>query len=96
MKVWNYNEADIGNNGIRKGVKLADIEVSRDGVNWTTAINNQGFLEAPGLHGSYGQPVWIKLGGVRTRYLRIKVKENFGDPDSCGLSEVQFYADRLN
>ena len=86
VRVWNYNESGA----TAKGVKLADIQVTDNPVNgWTTAIAQQGFLEAPGETGYL--PQIIDLTGITTKYIRFTITENFGDPDNVGLSEVLFF-----
>lgn len=88
MKLWNYNESGLTG----RGVKTADILISDDGVNFSVLIPAKQFDQAPGsATAAFGQT--ILLTDTSTRYIRLRILENWGDSDSdmAGLSEVQFF-----
>jgi hypothetical protein len=84
MRVWNYNESTTLN---VRGIQLADIFTSTDGVNFTTNFPNTLFNKAPGTYSSFAQT--ISLGGVSARYVGFKVITNFSAAEPrVGLSKV--------
>ena len=109
MKVWNYNEAERDCFRFR-GIAKADIFISARGNgdplsrpdDWKLAVKDQVFKAADGTE-TYATPDKVPLGGVEARYVAIVIKKVYGvDPSypdpkmqSGGLSEVQFYGERV-
>jgi hypothetical protein len=110
MKVWNYNDHFSKLPFYEsRGVKQADIYVSRTGEwdpltrpdNWKLVVENREFSLADGT-ADYASPDKIALNNVETRFVAIVIDEQYQlrkdapVPDDCvGLSEVQFFGERL-
>lgn len=89
MLVWNYNEKDHTQRGIRR----ADISVWTAESRWQRIHDDVMFAEAEGSF-DYDEPTHIQLNGVKTRKLRLDDLINFGDEEYVGLSEVRFFQRR--
>ncbi len=86
--LWNYNE--VGPNFPNRGIKSTDVQVSLDGVNYTS-LGALSFTRAPGAAGYLGED--YSLGGpVLARYVKFDNAVNFGgaSSDLVGLSEIRF------
>ena len=93
MKVWNYNEILPGREDLlERGVRLADILVAGEDLVFTTLIEDQVFVLAPGMADVDFAQV-IDLMGAEARYIKfdIDISAGVGDNDFVGLSEVQFF-----
>lgn len=84
VDIWNYNNPDSLNNGIR----LATIDYSVDGVAWTT-LGDTTFPIADGSSQYPGVKGVIPFAGKNARHVLITAKTNYGG--TCyGLSELKF------
>ncbi|MEN6577112.1 MAG: LamG-like jellyroll fold domain-containing protein [Phycisphaerales bacterium] len=84
--VWNSNQAIEALMGV--GVKDATVEVSLDGVNWTTLAT----VELAQGTGEPLEPEVFDLGGVVAKYVKLTVGSNWGGlVKQYSLSEVRFY-----
>jgi hypothetical protein len=111
MKVWNYNEiaADLYSS---RGVAQADIFVSRSNGSdplsspdgWKLVVADQRFNPGTGLP-TYDTPDVISLDGIEARFVAIVIHDHFSDDprkandpsqQTVGLSEVQFFGERLS
>lgn len=88
IRVWNYNEfipdrPDL----LQRGVLSANIDVGLTPSTYTTLIPNQAFALAPGTNTDFSEV--INLSGTVTRFIRLDILSNHGDPTYTGLSEIQ-------
>jgi hypothetical protein len=95
LRVWNYNQKWTPPATVR-GIKTADVLVSTDGTNFTTAVNDATLTQAPGTD-TYDTPDTVYLPSApAARYIRIVAESNFG-PDAygnyVGLSEVKVFGE---
>jgi hypothetical protein len=108
MKVWNYNEGN-GKLFTSRGVKHADIYVSLSGKRdplkepkeWTKVVSGFEFAMASGTDG-YDTPDVIPLGNAKARFVAIVILDSlvpdprgFSSQECVGLSEVQFFGERI-
>jgi hypothetical protein len=109
MKVWNYNDEYTGEYRWR-GVKQADIYVSDTSKglpreasgDWRLVAADVQFEPGTGT-ADYSTPTVIPLGGVKARFVAIVIDKALGhdprgaaaEPDGVGLSEVQFFGERV-
>jgi hypothetical protein len=110
MKVWNLNDGR-SNLHTSRGVKQADIYTSTSGKwdplkepsEWKLVVKDFKFSVATGTD-DYDTPDLISLDGVEARFVAIVIADHLGpDPrpwakpgeDFVGLSEVQFFGERL-
>jgi hypothetical protein len=107
MKVWNYNElaADLFR---YRGTAQADIYVSATGkgdpietpADWTLIAADVKFRAADGTP-DFSTPDVIDMKRVTARFAAIVIDDHFGAdprqefPERVGLSEVQFWGERL-
>ena len=89
MLVWNYNEKDHTQRGIRR----ADISVWTAESGWQRIHDDFIFNEAEGSF-DYDEPIHIQLYGVKAQKLRLDDLINLGDEGYIGLSEVRFFQKR--
>ncbi|NQV33438.1 MAG: PD40 domain-containing protein [Phycisphaeraceae bacterium] len=89
MLTWNFNhpsEAVIG-----WGVKDVDIQVSMDGVDWTSIPDVGPIAQGPGLVPIEAHT--IDMGLTTAKYVRLNILSNWGGfLPQYGVSEVQFYS----
>lgn len=84
--LWNFNDAWYTDRGVRK----ADISVWTQDAGWQKIRDDLPIERAQGSE-DYDDPMYVKLDGVKTQKVRFDDLASFGDPDSVGLSEVQFF-----
>src|SRR5688572_3334089 len=88
MVVWNYNETAA----LRRGVSVADISTSSDGVAFTTNFPSASFTAASGLFtNTFAQT--FDFGSLTTRFVRLNIRSNqftLGADVSVGLNKVRF------
>ncbi len=89
--IWNYNLSFESTFGF--GFKDVAVELSIDGVEWTTLGDFQ-FLQAPGK-ANYTADTVVDFNGAVARYVRLTAKSGYGPTDTYGLSEVRFYSVRV-
>lgn len=107
MRVWNFNAPP--STGGWMGLKQADIYVSISGkgdplsqpADWKLIVADQPFAPATGTP-DYATPTVVPLADVKARFVAIVVDESLGhdprenpQPDMVGLSEVQFFGNRV-
>ena len=86
LRVWNYNEA---NQYLNRGAKNVEILVSTNNVNFTS-LANVVFNKAPGVsNADFSQTISLVTQPIR--YIKLDIKNNYGDAGYTGLSEIQFY-----
>jgi hypothetical protein len=86
MQVWNYNETDKTQWGLRR----ADIAVWTEGGTWQKVKPGVLFNEAQGTE-DYDEPTLVPLGGVQAAKVRLENLVGFEGSNRMGLSEVQFF-----
>lgn len=84
--LWNFNDAWYTDRGVRK----ADISVWTQDAGWQKIRDDLLIERAQGSE-DYDDPMYVKLDGVKAQKVRFDDLASFGDPDSIGLSEVQFF-----
>jgi len=88
MLIWNSNhssEAVIG-----WGIQNADIQVSTDGIEWTSVPDVGAIARASGNVPSEAQA--IDMGLAQVKYVMINILDNWGGIiQQYGVAEVQFY-----
>ncbi len=89
MEVWNYNETDRTQWGLRQ----ADLAVWTEGDGWREVKQAVQFDEAEGA-GDYDQPTLTRLDGVAASKVRLQNLAGFEGSNRVGLAEVQFFASR--
>jgi hypothetical protein len=84
LDIWNYNESG---GFLSRGVQSFDVEISNDGVNFTTVVTGATLAQA----GGGAEPAQnVSLGGThQARYVRLNINSNYGDGSYTGLSEVR-------
>lgn len=84
MQVWNYNEVNLSN----RGVATANLQVSNDGINYTS-LGQVSLNQANGLStNDFSQIVNMN---VSARFVKLDNLINHGDANGfTGLSEVRF------
>lgn len=84
LDIWNYNEPG---GFLNRGVQNFDVEISDDGVNFTTVVAGATLARA----GGGAEPAQsVLLGGThQARYVRLNINSNYGDASHSGLSEVR-------
>jgi hypothetical protein len=88
IRVWNYNEFVSGRPDLlQRGVALANIDFGMSPDSYTTVVANRAFLQAPGTFSDFSEV--INLSGAPTRFVRLDILSNHGDPQYTGLSEIQ-------
>lgn len=85
MLVWNYNQKDHTNYGIKK----CKLYYSIDDIDYTL-IGEYELNEAGGCEKLQPTDEFCNLGGVSARYIKMVVEDH--DQDIFGLSSVRFYA----
>ncbi len=90
MWVWNYNAKFEFLLGL--GVRVATIEYSENGVDWTVLDEVQ-FAQAP-AEADYAANTIVPLAGVSAKYVRLADLDNWGLVEAVGLSEVKFFAEK--
>lgn len=84
-KIWNYNFAGHTN----RGIEYMDIQVSDDGVNFTTYAYNVLLNEAPGtIDEDFGQVVTLDPAGDVTHVKFLVISDHGGS--LAGISEIRF------
>ncbi len=87
MWVWNFNQDVEQATGF--GCKEVAVEVSTDGITWTSVAGVPQFVQAPGTNG-YAHDTTVAMAGALARFVRLTVKSTWG-AGQCGLSEVKFF-----
>jgi len=89
LLIWNSNHSSEP--VIGWGIKDVDIQVSTDGVNWTSIPDVGPIARVPGFVPSEAQAV--DFGLVMARYVKLNILSNWGGLlPQYGVAEVQFYA----
>ena len=103
LRVWNYNEQRSSNRDYcRRGVKtcelryggsamLANGDTYANASAWGTPADTLTFACGTGQDGLAGEDVAF-AGPITTRYVLLRVLDNYGIDNYTGLSEVRFYA----
>jgi len=88
MHVWNSNYAVEPFVGV--GAKDVHIEISIDGVEWTTLEGATRFNQATGSP-DYTANTVVDFGGITARFVRITINSGYGMLWQWGLSEIRFF-----
>ena len=102
LRVWNYNEPRSSEKDFfKRGVKtcelrygdslLADGETYANAGSWGTYVGTLTFACANGQDGQVGEDV-VFTSPITTRYVMLRVLDNYGQDNYTGLSEVRFYS----
>jgi hypothetical protein len=86
MLVWNYNERDH----TQRGIRSADLSILTAEGDWKLIYDDYVFTEAEGSF-DYDEPTHIQFDGVKAQKVRLEDLKSLGDQDYVGLSEVQFF-----
>lgn len=89
MWIWNSNQ--IVESFVGFGAKEVTVEISVDGVTWTTLENSPEFAQAPGLAG-YAHNTVVPFDGQVARFVKLTIVSGWGVMPQSGLSEVRFLA----
>jgi len=88
MLIWNSNHSS--ESVIGWGIKDVDIQVSMDGIDWTSVPDVGPITRGSGLVPTEAQA--IDLGLTVARYVKINILSNWGGVlPQYGVAEVQFY-----
>jgi hypothetical protein len=106
LRVWNYNEPflnkiDYTARGIKScelryggAAMLANGDTYINAGAWGTFAETLTFARATGKDGLEGEDIKFST-PITTRYVMLRVLENYGDKDHTGLSEVRFYGRKI-
>ena len=103
LRVWNYNETRSGGKDYcKRGIKtcelryggsvlLADGDTYANAGAWGTLAETLTFACGTGQDGLAGEDITFAA-PITTRYVLLRVLDNYGVNNYTGLSEVRFYA----
>ncbi|MDH7600459.1 MAG: hypothetical protein QHH07_12645, partial [Sedimentisphaerales bacterium] len=89
MLVWNYNEVDRTDLGLRQ----ADIQIWGQDSGWQLVARGVSFGRAEGTD-DYDEPTVVRLNGLKASRVRFDRIAGFSRSGRIGLSEVQFFQPR--
>lgn len=90
IDIWNYNAICCG---LDRGVMEFDLEVSTDGVTFSSLLGTSMLAQSIGLETLDSEQ--FSLGGMIGQYVRLNIFNNYGDTTYVGLSEVMFSGEAL-
>jgi len=94
IRVWNYNFEPL----LARGVSFFDVHVSNDSAafgdenhaSWNLLASGLSLNQGPGHTTSTAYGTGFTLSSTNTRYVRLDIRDNWGNGVNTALAEVQF------
>jgi len=87
--LWNHNQvAPGGASETNRGIRNMNVQVSADGINYSSNVPFTNMLQGPGSTAYAGDDYALPASGVR--FVKFTVLNNWGGATVTGISEIRF------